>query len=274
MAQPEPKPEGLKRRWREAALGGALVALGGMLFGAARGSAKPSDKAQAKAPAKTSAKTPTKASAEPGARPSRSKPASRLRPGVARSKVRTKPDTPEVTAPTRHWPPPPPKPLDVYDDGVDQPEQTIQVSHLPVDAEAERRGYEGYDAKPGTIVRVMLSSVLVIVCCIAGLFYLIGRQHREDLQGPPLTRQQRAAIVPPGPHLQDHPLHDIAMENKREFDLLASYAWTGPDHRAGRIPIARAQALVVGRPLDPLPSAVPQPAGGPAAAPTAPAPAP
>ena len=261
MAQPErgPKAEGTKKRWREAALGGALVALGGALVGATRGGAK--------APAKHRSGS----SAEPGVNDGGMRPAPKARPDLSASKVRTKPNAPEVTGGTQYWPPPPPKPPDVYDDGIRPPEHDVQNSHLPVDERAVKRGYESGDAKPGTIVKVMLGSASVIACSIAVLFFLIGSQRRDDLRAPPLTQQQLAVIVPPGPHLQDHPLHDIATENKREFDLLRSYAWTGPDHGAGRIPIARAQALVVGRPLDPLPPATPQPAGGPAAAPTAPA---
>ncbi|RYC32657.1 hypothetical protein D3273_07995 [Lichenibacterium minor] len=272
MAQPERGPAGTKKRWREAALGGALVALGGALFGATRRAAEPGGKPGAGATAKGrgAGQEPGKAGTNKGG----AKPDPRSRPNVSKSKVRTKPNPPAAVGPTLYWPPPPPKPLDVYSDGVRPPEQAVQNSHLPVDPGAEKRGYEGFDAKPGTIVKVMLSSVVVIVCCIAGLFYLIGQQHREDARGPALTPQQLAVIVPPGPHLQDHPLHDIATENKREFDLLKYYAWTGPDHRAGRIPIERAQALVTGRPLDPLPSAAPQAPGGPAAAPTAPAPVP
>ncbi len=278
MAQPEPTSKTSKKGWREAALGGALVALGGVLFGATRGAAKvagePRPKGAGKTPAKTPARPGAKPADTPGANKGGVKPTPASRPNVSRSKVRTKPNAPEVTGPTRYWPPPPPKSPDVYDDGVRPPEQAVQSSHLPVDEAAVKRGYQGFDAEPGTIVKVMLSSALVIVCCIAGLFYLVGRQHRLDRQGPPLTQQQLAVIVPPGPHLQDHPLHDIAVENEREFGLLRYYAWTGPDHRVGRIPIARAQALVVGRPLDPPPSASPPPGGGPAAAPTAAAPVP
>lgn len=250
------------RRWREAALGGALVALGGALFGISRRGAAAQDSSG------------TRPARRPGNADGGAKPNPESRPNVGRSKVRTKPNAPEVTAPTQYWPPPPPKSLDVYDDGVSPPESEIQRSHGEVDERALKRGYESGDAKPGTIVKVMLSSAVVIVACIAGLFYLVGRQHRDDVRGPPLTQQQLAVIVPPGPHLQDHPIHDIAMENKREFDLLKYYAWTDADHRAGRIPIARAQALVVGRPLDPLPTTGASTPGGPAAAPTAPAPAP
>ncbi len=228
------------------------MALGGALFGASRGSAKGRQGigGQAGREAASGRGPPAKPGADDGGR----KPEPRSRPNVRRSAVRTKPNAPEVTAPTQYWPPPAPKPPRrlrrrrpaARDGGAARPGQ--------VDPGAVKRGYERLDAKPGTIVKVMLSSAVVIVGCIAGLFYLVGRQHGEDRQGPPLTQQQLAVIVPPGPHLQDHPLHDIAMENKREFDLLKYYAWTDADHRAGRIPIARAQALVVGRPLDPLPT--------------------
>ena len=259
-------PPERRKRWREAALGGALVALGGALFGASRGAGKTGAKPSAKPEAKPSGRKPAKADAAKGG----AKPDPESRPDVSRAKVRTKPNLPEATGPTRHWPPPPPKPLDVYDDGITSPEEAVQEAHLPVDAGAVKRGYESGDDKPGAIVKVMLGSGLVIVCAIAGLFALIGRQHAIDAAGRPLTPQQRAVIVPPGPHLQDHPIHDIATENKREFDLLEHYAWTGPDHRSGRIPIARAAALVVGRPLDPQPSAGPPPGGEAAPAPTGP----
>lgn len=263
MAQRERKPEAAKKRWRDAALGGALVALGGALFGATRGSAAASPSGKRGG-----------SSAKPGNNDGGRRPDPKARPTVGRSKVRTKPNAPEAAGTTQYWPPPPPKPLDVYDDGVNPPESEMQRAHLAVDEAAVKRGYESGDAKPGTIVKVMLGSAFAIVCAIAGLFYLIGRQHRDDVRGPPLTQQQLAVIVPPGPHLQDHPLHDIATENKREFDLLRYYAWTDPEHRAGRIPIERALALVVGRPLDPLPANGTPPTGGPAAAPTAPAPVP
>ena len=234
-----------KARWRDAAIGSALVALGGAIFSVTRGSAKPAAKVSGKSGAK-------RRESERDAKPM---PSPRLRAG--RPQVRTAPNPPEVTGRTQYWPPPPPPSPDVYDDGIRPAEQTQETKPLPIDRQSEKLGYEALDAKPGTIVKVMLSFAFVIVCSIAGLFYLIGGQRRDDVRGAPLTPQQLAVIVPPGPHLQDHPIHDIAMENKREFDLLKYYAWSGPNHRSGRIPIARAEALVIGRPLDPLPAPAP-----------------
>jgi hypothetical protein len=270
MARPDRDGKGPTKRWREAALGGALVALGSALFGVSRGSAKGRTKGRTKPGDTSSGREPGQAGKNKGG----ARPDPKSRPTVSRAKVRTKPNRPEVTARTQYWPPPPPKPLDVYDDGISPPEQAIQNTKVPVDEASVKRGYEAGDAKPGTIVKVMLGSACAIVCAVAVLFVLVSWRGRDARQAPPLTPQQLAVIVPPGPRLQDHPIHDIAMENKRETDLLSYYAWTGPDHRSGRIPIGRAQALVIGRPLDPLPSPAPQPAGGPAAPPTGPAPVP
>ena len=88
---------------------------------------------------------------------------------------------------------------------------------------------------------------------ICGLFALLWRFHRVEAGQPPLTAQQGAAITPPGPPLQSDPFRDIGALRERETRLLTTYAWLDADRRRARIPIARAQALVVGRPLDPGP---------------------
>jgi hypothetical protein len=226
------------KAWRQAALGGALVALGGALVGVSRRSR------QALSPS-------SEAKDAVDAAPPRSK----------IPKVRTK-SRPKLVPPrTRYWPPPPPKPIEGPAEG--------EPDARPVDPKSVKLGYERRDAKHGTVVKVMLSSAAVIVGAIAVLFYLIGTVHRNDQASGPLTQQQLAVIVPPGPRLQDHPLHDIDMQRQRENDRLTFYAWNDPQHRTARIPIARAEALVIGRPLDPLPAADAAPGGS--AAPPAPA---
>ena len=251
MAQPEP------RRWSAAALGGLLLALGGALLRARLGKAPPSPARRAKpsrrgGTRKGAAKTSGPANAQP-------------RAGTRRAKVRTKPKVVEPPARSLHWPPPPPLPIAPTGDGM-QAEEGARATPLPVDARSETLGYEVADARAATLVKIMAFGVAAIVASVAGLFLLVGQSHRADRASTPLTPQQLAVIVPPGPRLQEHPLHDIATERKREEDLLTSYAWTDRTRGAARIPLARASALVIGRPLDPLPPAGPAPADPPPAA--------
>lgn len=261
MAPREPRP------WGQALLGGLMLALGGAVFGAGRrapASGKPAaGRPSAGRPSSGRVAGKGKGAAKPVGRSvgkSVGKPSPERRPGAERPRVRTKPKAVAAAVRTRHWPPPPPKPIAT-------PERDPDAAVSPVDAASVKLGYERVDVKPGTIVTVMLASASVLAVSIAILFFLIGQVHRNDRQAAPLTPQQLAVILPPGPRLQDHPLHDIAMELKRETDRLASYAWADPQHRTARIPIDRAEALVIGRPLDPLPAAAPPAAGTAAPAP-------
>lgn len=240
MAAPE------RKTWRQAALGGLLVALGGALFGFGRSGAAASSATTRGQP---SAKQRTKERAKERSGARRQERTGAGSAGGAKPRGRA----PEA-APlrTRHWPPPAPKPI-----GAAEPEE--RPAPRPVDATSVALGYERRDAKSGTVVLVMLSGAAAIVVAVAGLFALIHLVHGRDRQGPALTEQQLAVIVPPGPRLQDHPLHDIAVERQRESDLLRFYAWTDARHTAARIPIARAEALVLGRSLDPLPAPAPEP---------------
>ena len=122
-----------------------------------------------------------------------------------------------------------------------------------MNATSEKLGYEVKDTRAGTLAIIMVVSVLIIGGSITGLFSLIGHYRSVDARSVPLTPQQLAVIVPPGPHLQGYPLHEIAEQRKRESDLLDRYAWIDPAHQRARIPIERALTLVVGKPLDPAP---------------------
>ena len=113
--------------------------------------------------------------------------------------------------------------------------------------------YEAEDADAGVLAKVMAVAALVIGLAICGLFGLLWRFHSADQAQPALTAQQSAVITPPGPPLQSDPFRDIGALRARETQLLSTYAWLDADRRHARIPIARAEALVVGRPLDPAP---------------------
>ena len=241
MARPDRGKTGktVRKSWPQAALGSLLLALGGALIGRRRTASAAAPPAGPPRTAKASGGGTSKA---PGGRKTKA-------PGGGKPKVRTKPRPAAEPVRTRHWPPAAPKPI-APETEAGWPDRDGSAAPGPASAGA---GYEPTDIKAGKVATVVLSSAAVLVLAVTGLFMLVGWVQRGARQGPPLTQEQRAAIVPPAPRLQDHPLHDIAALRQRETDLLDRYAWTDADHRTARIPIARAEALVTGRSLDPAP---------------------
>lgn len=124
----------------------------------------------------------------------------------------------------------------------------------PPTAVALKDGHETLDADPRSIGLIMVVGVSTIAASIAGLFVLLGFLHARDAERrPPLTSQQRAAIVPPGPPLQSSPQYDLASLGTMETKKLQGYRWLDASHRRAQIPIERAMSLVIGRSLDPSP---------------------
>ncbi len=142
---------------------------------------------------------------------------------------------------------------DAAQEGSRDRSQGAAPADHPVDPASIDQGYEVADASGRALAWVMLIGVSVIAASIGGLFVLIAHYHREDASYSPLTAEQRAAITPPGPHLQGDPLRDLAAERQREAALLQGFAYLDPDHKRARIPIDRAIALVIGKPLDSTP---------------------
>jgi hypothetical protein len=135
---------------------------------------------------------------------------------------------------------------------LDQAAGAAPAEH-PVDPASLDQGYEVADASGRALAWVMLVGAAVIAASIGGLFVLVAHYHREDASHPPLTAEQRAKITPPGPHLQAEPFRDIAALRRRETALLQGFAYLDADHKRARIPIDRAIALVIGKPLDSSP---------------------
>jgi hypothetical protein len=65
------------------------------------------------------------------------------------------------------------------------------------------------------------------------------------------TQSQRHHVDPPAPRLQADPVAELARYQSQENAALTTYRKTAPG--LARIPIARAMALMEGKPLDPTP---------------------
>jgi hypothetical protein len=119
--------------------------------------------------------------------------------------------------------------------------------------------YEHSDVEAAKTAWAMLGlagAVLVTIAAVLALnLFVLGRQ-RAAL--PPLTARQVTAIRPPPPNLQADPYVDIGAKEADEAARLSAYAYLDAARTRARIPIARAMALMAGRPFDPEPGTDPE----------------
>ena len=106
--------------------------------------------------------------------------------------------------------------------------------------------------------RVMLKLIVLLFSVVALMASLMVGLHRLfDVQdarpNATLTAEQQVQAPPPKPNLQAAPMSEIASLHAAESRLLDNYAWIDAAHARGRIPIGRATALILGRPLDTAP---------------------
>ena len=124
----------------------------------------------------------------------------------------------------------------------------------PPSAEAQASGFETKEMDVKLVVRILAGWGATAIAAVCILFWMLHSFHRSDARSQaPLTPQQSAAIVPPGPKLQGDPnreLHDLYDGQQAE---LMSDGWADPAHEKAHIPIARAMAIVTGRSLEPSP---------------------
>lgn len=131
-------------------------------------------------------------------------------------------------------------------EGADAPE--------PPSAEAEANGFETKEMDVKVVVRILAGWAATTIAAVFILSWMLNHFHRQDARHQvPLTPQQSAAIVPPGPKLQGDPDRDWRDLRDSQQAELMSYGWADPAHEKARIPIARAMALVTGRSLEPAP---------------------
>lgn len=132
----------------------------------------------------------------------------------------------------------------------------------PPTAASLSHGYETIDTDVRALLKILAFSVALIVGGLAVVFTMYGafaRHERSSAQT--MTLQQKALIMPPEPRLQDDPYRDLNVLRMEQTQVLNTYGWADPDHLQARIPVDRAMALIVGKPLDGQPLAKVQPAG-------------
>lgn len=124
---------------------------------------------------------------------------------------------------------------------------------VPPSPQAVRRGFETEDMSAVTM-GLLAAGLAIAIAVAVWLMVLMLHGFRADReQAPPLTAEQQAPIVTPLPHLQDHPLRDIAALRRTEADRLNHYAWADPQHTRARIPIGEAMQRTIGQSLDGVP---------------------
>ncbi len=123
---------------------------------------------------------------------------------------------------------------------------------VPPSIAAKTAGHETEDMS-GVVMARLLIGLGTTVALVVGLMTAYVATLSPQRNGPALTAQQTAPIAPPAPNLQATPLEDIDALRHREEVLLDNYAWIDPARTRARIPLDRAKALVIGRPLDTAP---------------------
>lgn len=123
----------------------------------------------------------------------------------------------------------------------------------PPAPQAVAKGFETEDMSAATMGLLSAGLAIAIAVSIWLMVLMLHSFQADREQAPPLTAQQQAPIATPLPHLQDHPLRDIAALRRTEADRLDHYAWADPQHTRARIPIGEAMQRTIGQSLDAAP---------------------
>ncbi len=134
------------------------------------------------------------------------------------------------------------------------PESGRGEPSVPPDPQAKSLGYETEDISTRMVGRILAGFAVTVVVSVTALTVMLHFfRGADNADQPPLTTQQSADIIPPGPHMQNDPYRDLRETQRAEEQKIGGYAWTDPAHTRARIPVARAMALVAGRSLEPSP---------------------
>ncbi len=141
---------------------------------------------------------------------------------------------------------------------------------------------DGYEKRDASVKAIVWSGVGLIVIVILVHLLLIKvfdvlsqREHQNDL---PVSALSVYKVPPADPQLQGVPYHptlpheDLAKLLEKEQRVLSQYAWVEHDRGVARIPIQRAETLLLQRGVAWASLGVKPPATAPATAPAATAP--
>ncbi len=108
-------------------------------------------------------------------------------------------------------------------------------------------GHETTDAniRPIVLTGVALAMVAAIVLGISvGLFrFFVAR----PAPAPPNPMASANDLLPPAPHIEDHPATELQQLRQEEDRVLSNYGWVDKKNGAVRIPIDRAIELQLQR---------------------------
>jgi len=124
-------------------------------------------------------------------------------------------------------------------------------------------GHETRGVATRAIIRFGIGLAVVtvlVVFAMRGLFQVL--QRRERRVDVPLSAMVSASLrrTPPEPRLERNPLEPRQRLRAQENAVLATAGWVDRDHGVVRIPIERAEELLVARGLPPAKVATPLPA--------------
>lgn len=124
---------------------------------------------------------------------------------------------------------------------------------VPPSPQARRKGFETEDMSGALMGSLTVGLGAAIAIAIVLMVLMLHSFQARRADAPAMTAEQRALIVPPLPHLQAHPLQDLAAVRGGEAARLAGYGWADAQHTRARIPIGAAMERTVGQSLDNAP---------------------
>ena len=123
----------------------------------------------------------------------------------------------------------------------------------PPAPQAVAKGFEIEDMSAAAMGLLSAGLAIAIAVSIWLMVLMLHSFQADREQAPALTAEQQAPIATPLPHLQAHPVRDLATLRQAQSDRLSHYGWADPQHARARIPIGEAMQRTIGQSLDNAP---------------------
>lgn len=133
--------------------------------------------------------------------------------------------------------------------------------HSPHQSPEPSAGHETTDVRIGAIVLFFAGLTVTLFLAYVFLMWLFDIfAGQADLRDPQLAPFADTEQVPPQPHLQAIPRHDLEQFRHKEEQTLQTYGWVDRKEKIVRLPIGQAMKLLVERGLpEPKPAAAKTP---------------